>query len=269
MDFKGHPYRRCGQCSLVFLEPGETRGEDTASYTKDYIQKRGCDLLDSNLAKAKKATAAHYLSLIERFTAKGNLLDVGCSTGIALKAAQERGWEVHGVEVNAHAASLARKYLNTETVKVGYLNDAMFPDGFFSAIVMFDVIEHVPDPVGFLEILTRKLKRSGILFILTPDIASASAALLKERWPHFFLDHVCLYSRTSIRALLERCRLRAVKAGWAVKFITLDIVRRHLECHPGIFMSKAALAFLRTMRAADNIIFPFNIGEMYAVAQKE
>jgi len=265
--FKGYDYRRCRQCSLVFLD-ADTVLQNRDLYASDYIRKRGHDRMSSSIVKAKEKTAARYLSILERYTIKGQLLEVGCSTGATLKAAKEKGWKVYGVEVNETAAVLARQFLNIETIKIGNLTKDLFQDKFFSAVLLFDVLEHISEPSNFIEILKNKLQPSGCLLIITPNISSLSAKILKNSWPHLFLEHQCLYSPKSIRLLLEKYGFRILKLGWAIKFVSLDILRRHLECHPQIFLAQTVRMLWNKLGYLENLIFPFNIGEMYVLAQK-
>lgn len=267
MSFRGYSYRKCSKCSLVFLGNGIIPLEDKVLYAYDYIQRRGYDIPDSYVAKAKEATAVHYLSFLEKYVSKKNLLEVGCATGITLKVARDRGWSVYGAEINEAAASIARKLLHTETIKTGYLDEEVFPDNFFSAVLMFDVLEHIHNPLKLMVNLRKKLKPEGFLFLLTPNINSLSAKILKGKWPHLFLEHVCLYSPESVKFLLNKYHFKILKIGWANKFVNLDVIRHHLECHPDILLSKSALAFLNNLPALKKIIFPLNVGEIYILAQ--
>ena len=268
LTFQDRAYRRCGKCFLVYAGGHNHSSEGDVMYTHEYIHNRGHDATDSHLAKAKEATATHYLSHLEKYVSKGALLDVGCSTGISLKVARERGWDIYGTDVNEAAADAARKYLNTDTIKTGALHQEMFPDGIFSAALMLDVIEHVRNPSRLVEVLKEKLKSSGLLLVITPNVDSLSARVLGGKWPHQLAEHVCLYSPRSIRYLLGLHQLKVLKMGWAMKFVNVDMVRRHLECHPHIFLSKAMRGLLTHMSGLKTAVFPLNIGEMYVLAQK-
>lgn len=76
---------------------------------------------------------------------KGRLLDVGCGSGEFLAQMRELGWDVFGVEPDPQAARVAREQFGL-TVWPGALAEASFPDGFFDAVTLNHVIEHVADP---------------------------------------------------------------------------------------------------------------------------
>ncbi len=52
-------------------------------------------------AAARLNTFKKYIRLVERFAPdKGRILDVGAAAGFFMKAAQENGWDVYGVELS-------------------------------------------------------------------------------------------------------------------------------------------------------------------------
>ncbi|MDD4908806.1 MAG: class I SAM-dependent methyltransferase [Candidatus Omnitrophica bacterium] len=265
---QGYKYKKCGKCSLIFLEK-VAPPEGAELYNNEYIEKRGHDATGSYIAKAKETTAAYYFSLLEKYATKGNVLEIGCSTGMALKAARARGWNIYGIETNRAAVAIAQDLLKTDTIKSGYLTKDSFPDDFFSAVVMFDVIEHVKEPLELMNIIGKKLRPLGLVLLITPNAGSLSANILKEKWPHLFPEHVCLYSRRSMYFLLNESGFKILRSGWAVKFINTDILRRHINCHPRVFLSAPLALFFKKAYFLDKIVFPFNIGEMYVCAQKQ
>ncbi len=106
------------------------------------------------------------LNRLEKLTAKGRLLDVGCSYGAFLELARDKGWETFGVDVSTKAVAYAKqeRKLNTQ---VGRLEDVRFPENHFSVITMWDVVEHLDDPVRTLEEIKRVLKPDGVVVIFT------------------------------------------------------------------------------------------------------
>lgn len=261
-------YFRCPECSLVFQDP-EADFKEQDVYNADYIRKRSQSPDDPGIAKPREKTAEHYYRWIERYVSQGNLLEVGCATGISLRIAQDHGWKVFGVEVNGSAALIANKVLKADVVRVGNLNDAMFPDHYFSLVTLFDVIEHIPRPIEFMKILHRKIKPGGSVFFLTPNIDTISFKLLKEKWPHLVAEHLLLYSPLSMERLLKASGFTVKTHGWATKYISIGMLKTHAQNHPNSFFYKPISRLLSTASAIDQGIFPFNLGEMFVLASRD
>lgn len=125
------------------------------------------------------------------FFGQGRLLDIGCWTGAFLERMRELGWTVAGIEPVPAAAALAREV--TETLFVGDLMDAPFPDGSFDVVSAFHVVEHVPDPVGALRRILRWLAPGGVGLVEVPNFAGWGRRIFKSAWhgldPPFHLSH--------------------------------------------------------------------------------
>src|SRR5205807_6047063 len=110
----------------------------TAAYgdavSRDYVDEQA----------GQRETARRLLTHLELTVRPGRLLDLGCWTGFLLAEAGARGWVPLGVEPSAFAAAYARDRLGLEVV-TGELMDADVGDRPFRAVVMADVIEHLPD----------------------------------------------------------------------------------------------------------------------------
>src|SRR5918911_194759 len=63
----------------------------------------------------------------------------------------------------------------------GILEEAAFPAGWFDAVFMIDVIEHLADPVRTLAEVARVLRPGGTLCLVTPDASAVAARLAGAR----------------------------------------------------------------------------------------
>ena len=116
----------------------------------------------------------------------GNLLDIGCSKGMFMAVARQAGWETLGLDFNADAVKFAQDVWGLNAL-VGNAEDFGFGDRKFDLITMWDVIEHLPNPVAFLQTLRGMLKPKGLLAFETPNAASLYAKLRGRSWgwgPH-------------------------------------------------------------------------------------
>jgi SAM-dependent methyltransferase len=163
--------------------------------------------------EGQRATARVALDGIGRHRpARGRLLDYGCWVGFLASEAGARGWNVVGVEPSRWAADRARSR-GVEVVDE--------PDGPFDAVAIGDVIEHLPDPGATLDRLASLLAPGGVLWIATPDAGSRVARLLGRRWWSVIPTHLHLFTRRSMRALLERRGFELLEIGTSPKTFTV------------------------------------------------
>lgn len=182
----------------------------------------------------------------------GRALDVGCAAGFCMQALRERGFEVHGVEVSPAIAAHAIERLRFETVHVGTLDTAPFPEAWFDLITMWDVIEHVVDPRALLRRARALLKPGGKLVVETQDIDSVFARALGPRWHHYkHAEHIYHFNRSTLRTLLGQAgfEVQAMTPRHAGKYVSLHfIAERAGRIHP--LLSRALAPLARFERAS-------------------
>ena len=104
------------------------------------------------------------------------LLDIGCDTGVFLRAARDEfGVVPIGVDVSARAVAAAREE-GVEAYQT-LLEEAPPQLTGLPLATAIDVIEHVPDPGAFLRQVRSRLAPGGVLYVETPNIRSAVYAL--------------------------------------------------------------------------------------------
>lgn len=131
----------------------------------------------------------------------GQLLDVGCGSGVWLLSMRALGWEVMGVDFDEAAVKVGRK--NGLTVNWGALEQQNFPDARFDAVTLNHVIEHVPNPVETLRECARILKPGGKLIVFTPNGSSGGHRIFKEYWRGLEPPrHLHIFSFLSMRQAL-------------------------------------------------------------------
>jgi SAM-dependent methyltransferase len=130
----------------------------------------------------------------------GRILDYGCGPGFLLSALSP-GWEKYGVDISRIAAEQASKW---GTIFVGELTERQYPDGYFDAVVMYHVIEHLPDPCTAIREVHRILAEDGVLLLGTPDFDCACARRFGENF-RLLKDptHISLFTCDSMHRFLR------------------------------------------------------------------
>jgi SAM-dependent methyltransferase len=145
---------------------------------------------------------------------EGRLLEVGCGSGLFMKLAAAQGYQVEGIDADPSAIHAARHLYGLENVRVLSAEEllAINPgDGLFDVICLFDVLEHLEEPLQVVRGLGQRLAAGGYLVCTVPD---------HQRWPKLFaLDvdlpphHLTLWTPQA----LQRCFENGGLEPWLIK----------------------------------------------------
>jgi len=163
------------------------------------------------------------LAYVESIAGIGTLLDVGCGAGAFLSIATARGWAGEGVELSPTLSKVCERTTQVP-VKTGRFEEVDLPEGRYSFVTLWDIIEHVIDPVACIAKAASLLRPGGIVLFCTPDedslLARTGWALYKltagrYRYPALALHpaaHTYFFSRTGFRRMLERQGLTVLRS---------------------------------------------------------
>ena len=95
---------------------------------------------------------------------------MGCGDGFMLDSLRKHGWKVIGSERTVAMARFAHDELGLN-VFVGEL-DAIRPVPTFDLVILFQVLEHLDNPVQVLRQISQRLTPQGRLIIGVPNSTS-------------------------------------------------------------------------------------------------
>lgn len=195
---------RCGVCST------EIHTDDLSPY---YPQKyrRYTPLILTILKTLYRMRVNRWSS---QFSQAGYAYEMGCADGFMLDALRQKGWQVLGSERNDAMLVIAREELKIP-VFAGE-PESLPQEPTFDLIILFQVLEHLPDPAKTLKTLSTLLKPEGRLVIGVPNHGSWQAIVGREKWFHLDVPrHLFHYTPAALKQALEHVGLTVTDISFA------------------------------------------------------
>lgn len=194
----------CMDCGLVFQSPRMTDTESKSFYANEYRPlyqgQPGPSLKDLAVQTARAKVALGFI--LNQVKSTSNALDIGCSTGILLKQLQAQyHCAVRGIEPGDEY----RQYAQTLGLEVVSSLEELQPaaNGHFDLVSMMHVLEHLPDPVGYLENLRENLlDPGGWLMLEVPNLYAHDC---------FEVAHLVSFSAHTLAQVIKKAGFRVVQ----------------------------------------------------------
>lgn len=150
---------------------------------------------------------------------RGRVLEVGCGAGGMVKAIKfyRPDLDIVGIDISKKTISEAKRGSQGVKFFSGDAYQVPFGDKSFEAVLMFDFLEHLEDPLKSLREVRRVLKPKGIFSTLVPiegEIFSIHGLakrifgfIPKEKYG----GHIQQYTFSELTALLKKARLRFLR----------------------------------------------------------
>lgn len=202
---RGFPIVRCDVCRLVFSNPQVDESLVLEEYRGGLSNDLWVDVLtsDRQLALDREKFGA-ILDDIEPYRGSGRLLDVGCSIGLFLEQASERGWDGVGIEFSEKARSYAHEMFGLEVIQQPLADSGLEPES-FDVVTLLSVLEHTTEPRRMLREIAAVLKPGGALYIVVPNVESLACRVLHERAATFDgRNHLVYFSAQTLNDALGR-----------------------------------------------------------------
>ncbi len=207
VDDHAFDYYRCSACRTVFLEP--VPADLGRYYPPGYQRIPGSVAELASWAEHER----HKLDVLQAYTSPGRLCEIGPSNGAFAYLAQQAGYTVEAVEMDAACCDFLRGSLGIRTECCADPAAGLEVIGPCDAIAMWHVLEHLPDPWATLEATARNLRTGGALVLAAPNPEAFQFAILGRRWVHVDAPrHVRLIPMATLRSRLTACGLRLVHA---------------------------------------------------------
>lgn len=228
---------RCNSCGQGFVSEKSIHSLDLSEiYKSEYRGFIHDQLFQQRLEKEIVHNFSKYVPHNSR------ILDIGCGNGDFLKVSTDLGYDTTGVDISKEAVD----YCVKSGYKAELMSDFEGVEKTFDVITMWDVIEHVQNPMELVNFAKKYLKEGGVIVIKTPLHKQFSFWLVKS-FPFLSRSvlqipaHIQFYSDKSMKNLLENMdfeilnfshvkNMRKMKkvnrfSRWVKRLIKLIIIR--------------------------------------------
>jgi SAM-dependent methyltransferase len=172
-----------------------------------------------------QATYGRALGWLEEHSSQRQaLLEIGCGNGFFLQQAHRQGWkEVCGVEPSADAIAKAPPELDGAIVR-DVMRAGLFPPESFDAVCLFQVLDHISNPVELLKECLAVLRPGGQILAFNHNASAWSARVLGERSPIVDIEHTYLYSPETMRTIFTKVgftdpQVRSVRNTYSLAYL--------------------------------------------------
>jgi 2-polyprenyl-3-methyl-5-hydroxy-6-metoxy-1,4-benzoquinol methylase len=174
----------------------------------NYLQQMPWRIEKSHRLLGKIEGVAKYLNL--RVNKKPRALDIGSGYGFFRKILDEARWCHDGIEVSRYAAEVCKQTYGYDTF-VGLIGEYRKRcAASYDLITLWDVIEHLKNPVGQLKNVFALLKDRGICVIRTPNLMAAERDIFGPRYHSLKREHLHYFSPGSIVSALNQAGLKTL-----------------------------------------------------------
>ena len=217
----------CKSCKFIHVHPIPSNEELYAFYNNDFYQKTKPNYIQGNEKDIQylNYTFDEKLDILEKHVSSKSrkILDIGSGPGFFLRRARQRKWQVLGIEPSPIAYNHSKKH-NIPTIQKFFHQVNIKQIGKFDVIHIFDVLEHVNDPISMLKKSYSLLKRGGMIVVEVPNDFNPLQKVVqkvlgkKEYWITLSsdsknsgnLDHINYFDFSTISDVLTRTGFKII-----------------------------------------------------------
>lgn len=221
LEYRNYKLFECLDCSCVYANIRVADDYDKIIYDNDFYKENNkrevLDTYDYRKNLFAKERLEYITNKCDFNKESDKLLDLGCGYGYFLKYLTENDIECCGLELTDFFVEVCQeKGLN---VKKTFLEDE--DDNSYNIITMFDVLEHLSDPLSFFHTAHKKLKSGGHLLAYTPNIHSFAFYFQKGKQNLLLpYEHLSFYDAKSLDYLAKKSGFEVT----SVEYFGLDLV---------------------------------------------
>ena len=254
-EYMCHRLVRCKTCDLVYASNPPEQAELAHAY----------HVAEYDSSEEANDAAQSYIRAIQptltKLQQRGKVLDIGSGTGILLELLKGEGFtNLIGVEPSSAAIAAAPVH-RRDWLREGIFEESAFEPASFDLICCFMTMEHVRDPMATALAARRLLRPGGAFVTVTHDYRSLVNRTLGKSSPIIDIEHMQLFSKTSICELFNRSGFIEVSAS---PFINRYALGYWMRLAPLPKAVKRTLKWASAHTGMDRLKIGLNVGNTIA-----
>ncbi len=205
----------CSLCNVQFWSPYKNPGKEWYESTDPYNAKKG--------GKPRELHGYHkkFLKDNKEKISGAKILDLGCGTAEFMSELQKRGAEVWGTDLDQKAIDIAKQSFvlsNISNLPIEkFLEKKDLPK--FDYITIFEVIEHIDNPLQILQMAIESLKPNGKIILSVPSRQRIFPNTSGWDYP---LHHLSRWNNKSLKNILLLAGCQNIIIKYINKFYYLN-----------------------------------------------
>lgn len=198
----------CARCRLAYQSPRPSVAASMAYMNRRWATEGG---YVTNAAPKLRSARRKLERLAALRPGRHSLLDFGAGSGAFVQVARDDGLDAVGVERSETAMARARQDFGLTLLPE-------LPQQRFDLITLWDVVEHLREPVALLGALRERLTERGVLVLETGNWENWQRLAAGDAWGLYLFDHHFYFTPASLQSV-------CASAGFT-RFRLLDANRR-------------------------------------------
>ena len=216
---------KCRACGLAITQPVPDISSMNSYYPGAYYgsgKKKFSSVIELLTVLGNKLRARKILkeiALARSDDGASKVLDIGCGRANLLRSLKDAGCECYGIERTRYSDD---SHSDEIEIFKGSIAERVYSDGFFDAVIIWHVLEHLHDPIETLDDVARITKKGGLIGIAVPNFSSFQSSLFKADWFHLDLPrHLYHFGTENLSRVLEQ-------RGYAISSVSTSSLEQNL-----------------------------------------
>lgn len=239
-DHKDISVKMCVNCQHQQLDLLPSLEHLQEYYDQDRQAKSVYTNIDIEVSKSKSHfDITRRINLVQKYIEnkeKAKVLEIGTGYGFFIKEMEMEGYQIEGIEISQSRRDIARDICNSSIYHYNLLKEV--PQemvGKYDIIVMFQVLEHIPDPNLFLKNVRNLLKNEGKVIIEVPNLNDHLLGISKEYFDFFYQEaHISYFAPKSLEVLLNQCGYKNTEVNGSQRYSLENMMNWLLNKKPQI-----------------------------------